>query len=55
MKDDAEMRDVEEQSERIALIRKVSNKIGIDLVINARIDFFLINPDKSKEEIIDEI
>ncbi|MGY5451448.1 isocitrate lyase/PEP mutase family protein [Agarivorans sp. MS3-6] len=37
------LRDVKEQAERISVIREVSSKRGIHLVINARIDCFILN------------
>lgn len=48
------LRSQDEQCERITAVREVANDIGIHLVINARIDFFLLNPENSKEEILDE-
>jgi 2-methylisocitrate lyase-like PEP mutase family enzyme len=50
-----ELRSSEDQAERLTAVREASIKAGVDLVINARIDFYLINGDKSKEEIIYEI
>ncbi len=52
--EDKTLRSQDEQCERITAVREVANGIGIHLVINARIDFFLLNPEISKEEIINE-
>jgi 2-methylisocitrate lyase-like PEP mutase family enzyme len=49
------IRESQKQCERIAAVRETAAKSGIDLVINARVDFFLVNPGKPKEEIEDEI
>jgi len=49
------IRESDEQCDRIAAVRETAAKAGIDLVINARVDFFLVNPGKPKEEIEDEI
>ena len=50
LEDDAPLRDVAEQSQRIAAVRKVADSHGIHLVINARVDCFLsaAYPDKAK-------
>lgn len=53
--DGSAIRESHEQCERIAAVRETAAKAGIDLVINARVDFFLVNPDKPKEEIENEI
>lgn len=52
--DEKSLRSLEEQSQRIATVREVANDAGIHLVINARIDYYLVNPTNSKEEIIEE-
>lgn len=52
--DEKTLRSVDEQCERIAISREAANSTGIPLVINARIDFFLVNPSNSKEAIIEE-
>ncbi len=44
------LRSVDEQCERIALVRAISDTKGIPLVINARIDSFLSDTLKTKEE-----
>ncbi len=49
------IRESNEQCERIAAVRETAANAGIDLVINARADFFLVNQGKPKEEIEDEI
>jgi 2-methylisocitrate lyase-like PEP mutase family enzyme len=51
----AAIRELHEQCERISVVRETAANAGIDLVVNARIDYFLVNPGKSKEEIADEI
>jgi 2-methylisocitrate lyase-like PEP mutase family enzyme len=48
------LRELDEQCQRIESVRETAGNSGVDLVINARIDFYLINPNKTKEEIIDE-
>jgi len=48
------LRPQDEQCERIAAIREVAEGMGLHLLINARIDFFLINQANSKDEIIEE-
>jgi 2-methylisocitrate lyase-like PEP mutase family enzyme len=48
------LRNVAEQCERIAMVRKTSDERGLHLVINARIDSFLSNANKTKNQIIDE-
>lgn len=49
------IRNAEEQSERIAIVREVSEERGLHLFINARIDCFLSDTSDSKEEVIKEI
>ena len=49
------LRSLDEQCERITTIRETANNKEIHLVINARIDYFLLNPDYPKEDIINEI
>lgn len=46
------LRSIKEQAERISVIREVSKERGVHLVINARIDCFILNtPDSKKEKI----
>jgi 2-methylisocitrate lyase-like PEP mutase family enzyme len=47
------LRPLKEQCDRIAVIRETADTMGIHLVINARIDCFLIKDNKSEEERID--
>jgi 2-methylisocitrate lyase-like PEP mutase family enzyme len=49
------IRNTEEQSERIATAREVSEEKGLLLFINARIDCFLSDTNKPKEEVIKEV
>lgn len=49
------IRNAEEQSERIATVREVSEKSGLHLFINARIDCFLSDANKPNKEVIKEI
>ena len=49
------LRSLEEQCERITTIRETAINKDIHLVINARIDYFLLNPDYPKEDIINGI
>ena len=48
------LRPVEEQAERIATVRETAAAQGLDLVINARVDFFLSDRFRSPEERIEE-
>ncbi len=48
------IRNIEEQCMRIATVREVSEERGLHLVINARIDCFLSDINKSKERVIKE-
>jgi 2-methylisocitrate lyase-like PEP mutase family enzyme len=48
------LRNVEEQCERISVVREVAEKRGVRLVINARNDCFLSKDNKSTNEIISE-
>ena len=48
------LRNIEEQCERITTVREVSEERGVHLVINARIDCFLSDTNKTKSELIDE-
>ncbi|MEO8398571.1 MAG: isocitrate lyase/phosphoenolpyruvate mutase family protein [Ignavibacteriaceae bacterium] len=48
------LRSKEEQAERITAVREVSNKKGIHLVINARVDSFLIKEKTSEDEKIEQ-
>jgi len=48
------LRPLDEQCERIAVIREVSNKQGLHLVINARVDCFLSDIFSTQEERIEE-
>jgi len=48
------LRNIEEQCERITAVRDVAKKRKLHLVINARIDCFLSDTNKSKETIVDE-
>lgn len=47
-----ELLSIEEQSERIKLIRKVSSDAGIHLVINGRTDYFLLNSSAPSSELM---
>jgi 2-methylisocitrate lyase-like PEP mutase family enzyme len=49
------VRHIEEQSERIAIVREVSEEKGLHLFINARIDCFLSDNSNSKEEVMNEV
>ena len=49
------IRDIEEQCERIATVREVSEENGLHLVINSRIDPFLSNSDRPIDEVINEV
>ena len=49
------VRNVDEQSERIFTVRKVSKERGLPLVINTRIDCFLSDEKISKENVIKEV
>jgi len=46
------IRNAEEQSERIATVREVSEERELQLFINARIDCFLSNTKKPNKEVI---
>jgi 2-methylisocitrate lyase-like PEP mutase family enzyme len=48
------LRQIDEQCERIATVRDVSNQQGLHLVINARVDCFLSNVFHTNEERIEE-
>jgi 2-methylisocitrate lyase-like PEP mutase family enzyme len=48
------LRNIDEQFERIATVREVSEERGFHLVINARIDCFLSNTKKPQEKVIEE-
>jgi 2-methylisocitrate lyase-like PEP mutase family enzyme len=48
------LRNIEEQCERITTVREVSEEREVHLVINARIDCFLSDTNKTKSELIDE-
>lgn len=48
------LRNVEEQCERISVVREVAEKRGVHLVINARNDCFLPKDNKSTNELISE-
>jgi 2-methylisocitrate lyase-like PEP mutase family enzyme len=50
IKEGGNLRNVPEQCERIATVRRMADRLGVHLVINARIDAFLsaVFPDKSK-------
>lgn len=48
------LRNIEEQCKRISTVREVSEERGLHLVINARIDCFLSDTNKQKEEVIEE-
>jgi 2-methylisocitrate lyase-like PEP mutase family enzyme len=54
MEEEGSIRNIEEQCERISTVREVAEERGLHLVINARIDCFLSNMNKTKDEIIDE-
>jgi 2-methylisocitrate lyase-like PEP mutase family enzyme len=49
------IRKAEEQSERIAIVREVSEEKGLHLFINARIDCFLSGSNKPNKELITEV
>lgn len=49
------IRDIEEQCERIATVREVSEENGFHLVINARIDPFLSDSNRPNDEVINEV
>jgi 2-methylisocitrate lyase-like PEP mutase family enzyme len=53
--DSSRLRPIPEQTERIQAIRKVSEKRGIHLVINARADSFFANGFTSDEERIEDV
>jgi 2-methylisocitrate lyase-like PEP mutase family enzyme len=48
------LRNINEQSERISVIRETAEKRGIHLVINARTDVFLSKENRPMEELISE-
>ena len=50
----AGLRDVEEQSERIATFRKVATRRGVPLVINGRIDCFVSPSFTNKQQAVEE-
>jgi 2-methylisocitrate lyase-like PEP mutase family enzyme len=54
LKEGGALRPIDEQCERIATIRDVSNQQGLHLVINARVDCFISNVFQTKEERIEE-
>jgi 2-methylisocitrate lyase-like PEP mutase family enzyme len=54
LKEGGALRPIDEQCERIAAVRDVSNQQGLHLVINARVDCFLSNAYQTKEERIEE-
>ena len=49
------LRNIDEQSERILAVREAAEKRGIHLVINARTDVFLTKENKPKDELISEV
>jgi len=49
------IRNIEEQCMRISTVGEVSEKRGLHLVINARIDCFLSDTSKPKEKVIEEV
>ena len=49
------IRDMNEQCERIAIVRETAKKRGLHLVINARIDYFMSRTNKSISEVTDEV
>jgi 2-methylisocitrate lyase-like PEP mutase family enzyme len=49
------IRDMNEQSDRIATVREVANERELHLVINARIDCFLSKTDKPLNEVTEEV
>jgi 2-methylisocitrate lyase-like PEP mutase family enzyme len=54
LEEEGSLRTTKEQCERIATVRKVSEERGLHLVINARVDCFLSNTKKQKEQVIEE-
>jgi 2-methylisocitrate lyase-like PEP mutase family enzyme len=54
LKEGEALRPIDEQCERIAAVRDVSNRHGLHLVINARVDCFLSGVFQTKEERIEE-
>ena len=53
VEEESSLRNIEEQCERISMVREVAEERGLHLVINARIDCFLSDTKKSKEEVIE--
>ncbi len=54
VEEEGSLRNIEEQCERIKTVREVSGQRELHLVINARIDCFLSDTKKPKEEVIEE-
>jgi 2-methylisocitrate lyase-like PEP mutase family enzyme len=54
LEEEGSLRNIEEQCERITTVRDVAKERKLHLVINARIDCFVSDTNKSKETIVDE-
>ena len=54
LEEEGSLRNIEEQCERITTVREVSEKRGLHIVINARIDCFLSSSNEPIEKIIEE-
>lgn len=52
---EGEIRDIDEQCERLETVREISREKGLHLVINARVDCFLSKKDKPLNEVIKEV
>ena len=52
---EGEIRDIDEQCERLETVREISKEKGLHLVINARVDCFLSKKDKPLNEVIKEV